>query len=200
MLPQGPPPRAQGKRILDPHDSYREWDFLRPACPAAPEAQPGKLQTATARNTTFSKGFYRRRQRAQPPAQASESSAASSSTQARREARAARLRSLADRNGNVLTGAEPASPPPFPASPSGQSGRKHFVSELSPVAVREGRIRELSSSLRFHAVPDESARAARLRAAREREAASNRTSSLLGYGRNDIASKGVLDNFEGHGF
>ena len=92
------------------------------------------------------------------------------------------------RNGNIITGE--GTPAYNPGS------RKHFDSEKTEYMVRETRARDVNSMGRFH-IPISPRKQTRnaYRQEPRLKIAGRKRSSVLGYGRHDIQSLGVLDNF-----
>lgn len=174
----------------------REWRPGNRRADASPSAGADGARSARSaprhspyRIRKFKRGFFRRPQQAigQDRERVVQDQEREARRSAARQRRAKRLMKNTHRNGNILV----------PDSRGGRARGRRHLPEKSELLKREEYIRSTTGSQRYYLPPSEARREQWRKQREAREKRLDRKSAVLGYGRGQIKSHGVLDNFLG---
>jgi len=177
----------RGKRMLPDQSAYVQQDYLQDTRPEH-EKKTHLVGKSDGRAAKFKVGFYRRPAAAiQPDAERrAQEEARAEISQRMTDARGQQLRELNTRNGNVLV--------PTPAEDPLFARRKRFPEREQAITALNHARQKVGAS-RFHTQLTSEEEAARQRLIKQRMQQQQQSVSVLGFGRADLPTGGVVDVF-----
>lgn len=186
----------RGKRVVHEKSQYDSWDYLKDTRPER-EKRVFPIGQSDEREAKFKVGFYRRpaariaADRERLEREEEKQSFTANTAQARQE----RLSALSAPNGNILL---PANSPAEHNESALFPKRRHFPNREETVQ-EQNHARQKVGASRFHLELNERERTHRDRVLTQRLHQQQQTTSVIGYGRADLATWGVSDNFKPDG-
>eukprot|EP01083_Nonionella_stella_P031372 85901_1 len=180
-----------GKRHFEENNAFTQWDFLRHHDITCAETE-GFRPIAHSSTTRFKQGFYRRPLEKICPGMEKKKLEDEDNKIERSAKHLGHRRSFLTKkinaNGDIVKGSDPIVKPTKHIDD--QRGRRHF--DNPRLADREQVIRDRTSVYRFYTSD--------IARQQHPNRSVKQSSSILGFGRTDLPSEGVVDNFIGHGY